>query len=269
MIRKIFSILSVLIIVFAVGTAYPAYCETQGIINNAGFEEATGVLPNGWITEIFNKTAGVTEFRVEEGSAYSGAKYVSIINNKPNVAALVQEVNVQPDKVYKVNCWIKTENIANQAGSANIMLIYGTNGKGIYTSTEYKDTKNNWQKLEFYIRTLSSYNKLTFKLELGGVGTLNQGKASFDDVSMELVDNPGSNITVSSFYVPGKSNITVTDNAVNKTGAKTPIFIITLIVLGIAVVCFIAFIEIKFSKRRKKNDNEAEEESEEENEEET
>jgi hypothetical protein len=74
-----------------------------------------------------------------------------------------QEIQVEPEKIYKISCWIKTEGILNKAGSANLTLL---NGKGIHTSVEYSDTNNDWKELTLYIKmTDSSSLKVGCRLE--------------------------------------------------------------------------------------------------------
>lgn len=253
-----------IILILIVLLAAPAYCEGGNIIKNPGCEEVSNGVPVNWSSSAY-KQAGA-EFVAEEGKAHSGAKCYTIINKEPNDSKIIQEVNVQAGKVYKVSCWIRTENVKQQAGSANITLLHGS---GIYTSQEFSDTNNNWANLEFYIRTVKNGgDKLSIVLRLGGQGTLNQGKASFDDVDMELVENPDSNLKINSFYIPGSSgSASAGSNEGNNSGTSSPGSNKTIlyIIIGLFVITLIVFIEMKFSKNGSQNNEEEDNEYKEDN----
>lgn len=164
------------------------YAADENIVNNPGFEQESSDKPLNWdYTTVAGTSVDISN------DAFSGSKSIYFENSVLADTMVFQGLNVEKGKLYKVSAWVKAD-IKNQAGSANITLYYVNNGirsKGIYTSPEIMDTKGEWKKLEFSIRTSNNINDpLTIALRLGGQGVTNEGKAYFDDVEfIEINEN--------------------------------------------------------------------------------
>jgi hypothetical protein len=267
MYSKIILLSVVFLIVFTRVLFCPARCEEANLVKNSGFEELAGEMAAGWFTSAYKNTPADVEFLVEEGNACSGKKCLTIINHRLNDSKVEQSITIEPGKTYKVSCWIKTENIMQQAGSANITLFQD---EAIYTSQEFADTNGEWRKLEFQIKALENHgNIFRVILRLGGQGTCNKGKASFDDVSVEMVEKSDSAIPMANFFVPGKEGGAASSNEGHKTGTKPSGNNRNLlyIALGAVVLFLVVFIEIKLSRKKggeaEEDDLEYEEECEE------
>jgi len=62
--------------------------------------------------------------------------------------------------------------------------------EGVTTySKDIRGTVDEWQYTELYIKTGENVETIKVSLGLGGYGNLNTGKASFDNVMLEKVDN--------------------------------------------------------------------------------
>jgi hypothetical protein len=239
-------VLTAIVSLLFVAVSFIAYGEGGNILKNPGFEEQNGQLAANWSPEVFDNKPEAGKVSVEEGKGRGNSKALVIKNIKLNDSKVFQEIQVQPNKTYKISCWIKTENITKQPGSANLTIL---NGNGIYTSTEYSDTKNDWKELLFYIKTTDS-DSMKIGCRLGGFGTTIEGIAYFDDVSVELVNGEPDG-EVKKFYIPGNSS--GNDNSGNqesKSGSNKIVFIILAIVV---VVGGLIFAEIKYSKKASKN----------------
>ena len=123
--------------------------------------------------------AGVTEFRVEEGDAHSGNRFVTIINNKENDARLKQVVKVEENTIYRVSCLIRQPMGTDKKG-ANISI----EGR-LETSRDIRGTNDGWEETELYIKTGDNVESVVLTIGLGGYGNINTGRASFDSVVME------------------------------------------------------------------------------------
>ncbi|HEY9062114.1 MAG TPA: carbohydrate binding domain-containing protein [Pseudobacteroides sp.] len=241
--------LTTLVLLLLTSVSFISYGEGGNILKNPGFEEISGQLPGNWSPEIFDNKPDAIKLSVEEGKGRNNSKALVINNIKPNDSKVFQEVQVQPNKIYKVSCWIKTENIAQQPGSANITLL---NGSGIHTSTEYSDTKNDWKELLFYIKTTDSSN-MKVGCRLGGFGTPNQGTAYFDDISLELVNEEPEDVEVKNFYIPGDTSGSGNSNNAQQGSGSGSGKIILIILAIAAVIGALIFVEVKYAKKASKN----------------
>jgi hypothetical protein len=236
-------------------------CLTQGedanLFKNPGFEEASGVLPKEWVYKDGTVPPGV-KYEISKNQPHSGSNCLAIVNTEAADTLIIQKVKVKPDQVYHFSGWIHAENIAHQAGSANITMYYGDNGyecKGIITSKEFSDTGNQWQLLDFNFKTLKISDPLTIGIRLGGQGTKNQGTAYFDDLSLELIKNPGVGTAFTSFFVPGKAQTASSQNSGTPVPGKTNPVVI-YVILGILGLGLLAYFEIKLTKKEKKDNPE-------------
>lgn len=164
------------------------------ILSNGSFEVIDGNLPKDWSVDVWSKH-GKTGFYVEHENTHTGNNYITIENNDEDDAKLVQSINVKPNTVYLISCWVKTYDIGENAKGANISVI-GT----VDTSEDITGTSEQWEQLELYGKTGEKQNKMQVAVRIGGYGSLNTGKASFDDFSVEEVKDVPSNIKVVNFF---------------------------------------------------------------------
>ena len=248
--KRMSVVLAIGLLVFV--STYSIGMAEVNILKNPGFEQSQNGLPSGW--NFMNGISQDAKMDLSKTKPHSGTSCLTIENINPTDTMIIQNLEVQPEKVYKVSGWLKTENIQNQAGSANITLYYVNNGygcKGIYTSTEYQNTGNKWAKMEFYIRTLKESSPLTLGLRLGGQGTKNKGKVFFDDLSVELVNNPA--VPVSNFFIPTdmkSGNSASSSNPANNTPGSSPHNVLLFTVLGILGLGVLIYFEHKVSKNK-------------------
>lgn len=228
-----------------------AHGEGNNLLKNPGFEEVDGELPTNWVPDVYLKDAESGKISVEEGKGRSNSKALVIRNLKLNDSKVFQEIQVEPEKIYKISCWIKTEGILNKAGSANLTLL---NGKGIHTSVEYSDTNNDWKELTLYIKMTDS-SSLKVGCRLGGQGTTNQGTAYFDDMSVELVNEVPEGAVVNNFFIPGADSLNSGEGGTAQEEKSSGSLKIVLIILAIIVVLgALMYAELKHSKKSQKNE---------------
>jgi hypothetical protein len=174
----------ILFIILCITIAAPVF-SGENLIKNPGFETISNDKPSHWSTWEYNKKA--TEYIVETGNAREGNTYVSIINSSGYDARFTQRVKVKENQIYKLSCWIKTENIGTQFLGANISIL-----NHFYTSKGITGTKPDWTYEEFYIRVGPHMKNISISFGLGGYANTNTGKASFDDLRMEeVIKTPG------------------------------------------------------------------------------
>lgn len=241
--KKTMSFIIVLVLVLSVSVSY-VYAGTN-LLANPSFEEDAAGKPAAWETGSWEK---VSDFKYETGAAQEGTKFVTITNSKEDDGRYKQTVNVKENSMYKLSCWIKTENIPQgptQKG-ANISIegnldtsadIFGTNGK--------------WEYREIYARVGSGKSSLILTVGIGGYGRENTGKASFDNISVEEVTAIPDGAIVTD--VKNKDNSTAQEPSSDGTSApakdsnNTAIW---LLIIGVAVVLIVAIVFYKISNRK-------------------
>ncbi|MBA2133380.1 phospholipid carrier-dependent glycosyltransferase [Capillibacterium thermochitinicola] len=164
---------------------------------NGGFEEGVNATVYYWMTHAWDTREGVTEFHWDDTQSYTGQKSVCIVNNEPNDARYKQQIRVKGDTYYRLSCYVKTENVGHDHKGANISV------EGIIdTSQDIRGTTDQWTYIEMYGRTGRRQETLTVTVGLGGYGSLNTGKAYFDEVVVEEVTSLPPHIHAVNLFPP-------------------------------------------------------------------
>ncbi len=234
-------ILSVLLIMMLAAIPVAAFAEDNGLIVNGGFEDPDtfdSTKPAGWLfdsyADTYDNRPEVSEACLEYDSARSG-NVLMIENTEADDTAIFQTITVEPSSVYRLSCWIRTENVEGGAG-ANIAL----RGDLICRSEPVVGTTD-WSYVELIGKTDILQSSITVSCRLGGYSATSKGKAWFDDFAVEkLEDYSGSNIV--RFY-----SADVDDDASGDKGASPAktILVILGIALGLVVVAAIVMIILR------------------------
>lgn len=212
-------------------------------VSDSGFEKSASDKPDtgkGWTTWAWNGSAGVTEFRTDDRTSKTGSRSALIINNFPNDARYRQEIQVDGERLYRLSCWIKTENTGISAKGANLSVdgILGT-------SKDIRGT-GGWEQVTLYGKTKKGQGSITLTLGLGGYGSLNTGKAWFDDVSVEEIKKlPSGSVAVDLFRDENvKPEINNDNNQDQARMSRYNVALLTYAGLYVLAVC-LAFFRIK------------------------
>lgn len=172
-------IFMLLMFVFPVTSIY----AEGNLLQNPGFEDGEDGAPSGWTKDawIAGDSSGTLSVQSEE--VHSGSKAAVIENLEPNHLKWIQTITVTPGSYYKISGYIKVASIAGEGFGANIFPV-GVGGG--YPATT--DTGGDWQYLEFIGQTGSEQTELAVGAALGGYANLIQGKAYFDDLSVEKLE---------------------------------------------------------------------------------
>ncbi len=153
------------------------------LLQNPGFEEGGDDAPSNWTKDMWisGDNAGILSIQSDE--VHSGSKAAVIENIEPNHLKWVQTIKAAPDSYYKISGWIKVVSTAGEGMGANILSV-GVGGG--YPSVT--DTAGEWQYLEYIGQTGPKQKEFGIGASLGGYSSLIQGKAYFDDLSVEKLD---------------------------------------------------------------------------------
>ncbi|NLL06016.1 MAG: hypothetical protein GX270_09585 [Clostridiaceae bacterium] len=171
------------------------------LIKNGSFEDVQNGTPTYWNIYSYVSDEGASEFIIDTDKAYSDSNCVTIINNVENDSRYSQTVNAQPNKNYKLSCYIKAENIGD-SGSGAILSVEGQ----VSATNPWRDTDELWEYVEMYVKTGKGINSFNVTVGVGGYGALSTGKASFDDVRVEEVDTIPDGTIVATVEMPAQDN---------------------------------------------------------------
>lgn len=181
-------LLSILLTVLLLAFAVPVLANGGNVVQNGDFEKVSDYdrLPQGWS---FHSYEAEQNANYGNASAFSEADdvrggivlHISVISNDD--AAVYQTVAVEPNTIYRLSCYIKTQNVFDGAG-ANIAL----RGQIIALSNSvYGDS--DWTLATLTGKTGPDQTTLVVSCRVGGYSAVSHGDAWFDDFSVEKLDS--------------------------------------------------------------------------------
>ena len=155
--------------------------ETVNLVKNGTFEQVVDGQAEGWAASRWYSDTGITFLEVSS-DAYEGAHSILVENVEENDARFEQTLSVEPGAYYRVRCMIKAEGCQPGRSGASVSF------DNTFISSEYVyDTKGQWVEVELYGKTGPKQTSLTIMCRVGGYGSLNTGKAWFDDLRVNQV----------------------------------------------------------------------------------
>lgn len=173
-------VLMLLLFILPVNSIY----AEGNLLQNPGFEEGEEGSPSGWTKDMWISGDSSGLISVQSEVVHSGSRAAVIENLEPNHLKWVQNITVTPDSYYKISGYVNIVSTAGQGLGANIFPV-GIGGG--YPAAS--DTAGDWQYLEFIGQTGKEQTELGIGAALGGYSSLIQGKAYFDDLSVEQLDS--------------------------------------------------------------------------------
>ncbi len=161
----------------------------QNLIRNPSFEDWENKRPAEWKVSTRIQDDGAVSS--DETNPHGGGRSVIIDNRKANDSRLYQVVPIEKNTLYRMHCWVRTEDV-------------GMGGKGAYiaidgnseTSIDVKRTVTDWTRIELFFQNHEDYGTVTVFLGLGVSGSMNTGRAWFDDAILEVADTLPENAIV-------------------------------------------------------------------------
>lgn len=171
--------------------------EAASLIRNGGAERAAGGSgqPEGWTQDVYAADANgaaVSTLTVGQDGGHSGQAYLSVSSTSENDARWIQTIAVEADSIYKLSGWIRVAGgLADRTGG-NLSVL------GIAAPfPAVGDTQGEWRQVEWYGKTGADQTSIAVAARLGSYGSLNSGKADFDDISLEkLAEAPAGAVII-------------------------------------------------------------------------
>ncbi|MBD2871535.1 glycosyltransferase family 39 protein [Paenibacillus arenilitoris] len=201
----------------------------SNLLKNAGFEQVTDGAPDGWSRDAYLKDEPATAYSVSSSEAHTGTYSAVLENKEANHSRWVQKVAVKPNTVYKLSGYVRTEGIAAGATGAHFFI----DGVAV-TYPQAQETLGKWEYVYFYGKTGSEQKSLTFGASLGGYGSVNTGKAYFDDVSIEKVSKAPAGAEV--------FGLSATEPAGAAEPAPEPVSVTPILLVAILFGALFAFV---------------------------
>jgi dolichyl-phosphate-mannose-protein mannosyltransferase len=160
------------------------HASADSLPQNPGFETGSQSNPDYWIPEFFDKTQDATMIQISNIEMHSGQFSLQIVNLQPNDSRLWQYVSLHPNQSYRISVWVKTEQVGTSGRGANLSALGQT-----VTSKDVTGTISGWEQLTLFVATGSGQDiNLPISIGIGGYGSLNTGKAWFDDIEIAVIE---------------------------------------------------------------------------------
>ena len=157
----------------------------DNLISNGNFEQGTESAVLGWGTTTYS---GEAEFgRSDEGRSGS---CVRITSEDGADAAWTFQAEVEPESVYRLSGYIRTEGMDTQGGFGAVLNVHTVEN----ARTVPVIASEGWQYVEVDFRS-GERNRVQVNCLFGGWGTAT-GTAYFDDIALERLPEPSGRIVV-------------------------------------------------------------------------
>ncbi len=208
--------------------------ENVNLLHNGSFEEIdSNGLPDGWIEGKWYWDNGISMLEVSD-EAYSGNHSIMVYSASENDARFTQSIAVQPNSYYRLTCMVKAEGCGISRNGAGISI------ENTFISSEYVyDTKGEWVQLTLYGKTGADQKYITVMARIGGYGSLNVGRAWFDDIELHQLKALPDGVYAQSFATnkPSSARQETADVAEDDgTGSIWGLSALFALLMGVAVL---------------------------------
>lgn len=210
----------------------PAAGLAENLLQNGGFEQADEAgLPVGWKKNIYHTQTDDSWVGISQEKVHSGQYSVMIENASSNDARLICTVPVEPGSLYRLSGYVLVDHMDGTGNGANFAL------EGLSAVSECLfDTEGKWAYLEWYGETGPSQTELTFGARVGGYTSESVGKAFFDDIAFEKVDDIPADSYADLWYY---ENNPVQEEETDELQTHTLLF--TVLAFAFAMLCLIGY----------------------------
>jgi len=227
-----------------IGTIF-VYSEQKNIAVNPSFEDVSGDLPVGYKASAWKQDKSC-EIVVDKTIFRAGNNSLKITNLEDNDARVSQTIKVSPNKYYNISGWVKTDGIGEKGKGANISI-----SNLFCSSQDLKGTVKTWTKIELNGKTGPDQTELTYTMGIGGFGSINSGKAWFDEISITEFNEAQKGIEYAPLYNEVKKD-DKDKNAKGTNGSPASVNYTLLIIGAILLLASILIVAIIIRAKKKK-----------------
>lgn len=154
------------------------------LIKNGGFDDVQDGLPAEWYAESYTSGA---DFSVVSGG-YDGNS-AKIVSNNYNDARFVQKVSVNPNAIYRLSAWVKTEDVQVKSGVDENKGCANVSVMEMFYISQTLSGDSEWTRIDFYGQTGAGQKSILVAMRLGFYSGDTMGTAYFDNVELVQVDS--------------------------------------------------------------------------------
>lgn len=238
------------------GILFPANAlaeKNTQLLQNGNFEDNDGKSASFWT---FNSWQDEGNMAIDKSVSRNGSASVRIENraDEPSDSRIHQVLNVEPQTLYLLTCWVKTKDVANVGYGANISFTMSSVNMSVEypISNQEVATTNGWKKLSLYFKTDTNMTSVEATIGLGGYSSENSGTIWIDDASLKKVDSVKGDNKI--FQLKSPASASDTDSQ-NNDGSSSMLWLIILIVIVVAgIIAAVVFIP---SNNKNDDDNDS------------
>lgn len=151
------------------------------LLTNPGFEDGT-TDPDGWQRDAYLQVSNLTR---DDAVKRSGSHSISIHSTSPNDARWIQTVAVEPNTVYELSGWIRTEDVqaspevVDAGANLSVMDTSGIRSEALLGTNDWT-----FRRIRF---NSGDSTTVTIGARLGFYGGTTAGNAWFDDLRLAPV----------------------------------------------------------------------------------
>lgn len=180
--RRIIAFIAVLIVIALIAAPSLALGGFTELSYNGDFDEIDldGGLPVGWEKEGWYTESTDAEITIDAFDD-GGGNCVHIWNFVENDTRLCQTISVEGNSFYELSCDVLVGSIQGGAG-ANISVA------GTLAISEPAVADGSWHRLKLVGKTAKDQTQLRVAVRVGGYGSLSEGDAWFDSISVKKLN---------------------------------------------------------------------------------
>ncbi len=204
--------------------------ETLNLLENGSFESVDPEgAPEGWLQGKWYWDSGVSVLSLSD-EAYSGSHSVMVYNAGENDARFTQTIPVTPNAYYRLSCMVRAEGCGSGRNGAGLSV------EDTFVSSEYVyDTDGEWVQLTLYGITGPKQTYMTVMARVGGYGSLNTGRAWFDDLEVVRLKSLPEEAVAVSFATNPPVSVQTEEEETGSTGGMSIAFSALLLVVMAAL----------------------------------
>lgn len=198
--RRLSSLCLLLIVLLVLSSFIPfsnaAYADGN-LLKNGGFEilDSNGE-PEDWYENAYYDEVGCSLLSITTEKIHSGQYAALVENASANDARFVCTVGVKPNTAYRLSGYVWVDSMEPGGNGANLAV------EDLYAFSEcILEPTGQWQYIEWYGKTGKDQKTVTIGVRVGGYGAESVGKAYFDDITLEKVNEVPEGFTASSWYI--------------------------------------------------------------------